>query len=328
MKTVTQYDYLKADLVLSGVADTIVKESPILRGLPMKPVNNDIIKYNIESTMPTVSWSNIGDQISESTGEHAQRTVNMYTLIGDADTDKTAKAMNPAQDPEALDIEAKAKAMAHAFELCFIMGRTSTVQTSKEFKGLMRILAEMESATTTDLDGVSNSQVIPVHATSGALTMPFMDQLLDQIKPGKPDLLLMSRRARRKLNALQRASGSGIVMTESKEFGMFMPTYDTVPIMVSDWMPDNLPNASSSVLTIATYDQSVARTTDYDNTIVFAFKMGEQDVTGLQAGEMTHERETFVEKYNVIRNRFSWNVSIMCQKKFSLAALTNINPDS
>jgi len=53
-------------------------------------------------------------------------------------------------------------------------------------------------------------------------------------------------------------------------------------------------------------------------------KISEEDVTGLQAGGMLHERETFVEDYNAIRNRFSWNVSMMCKKKFSLAALINV----
>ncbi len=72
----------------------------------------------------------------------------------------------------------------------------------------------------------------------------------------------------------------------------------------------------------------VTRASGYDNIIIFAFKMGEEDVTGLQAGNMTHERETFVENYNVIRNRFCWYVSAQCRKKFSLAGAININPDS
>jgi len=62
--------------------------------------------------------------------------------------------------------------------------------------------------------------------------------------------------------------------------------------------------------------------------VIFALKIGDEDVTGLQAGGMEHERETFIENKNVIRNRFSWNVSLMCKKKYSLAALINVNPDS
>lgn len=329
MLTKTQYDYLKQDLVLAGVWDTIVKESPIIQRLPMKPINNDIVKYNVELTMPTVSWTQPGDSITENTGTVEQRTTNIYTVIGDADTDKSMIDTNPLQNPEATDIEAKAKAMTYAWELAFIMGQTTTASSAKEFKGLMRMIAELESASTTDLDGVNNSQVIPVSATSDALTMPTVDQLIDAIKPGKPDMLLMSRRTRRKLNALARASGtSGLSPIKLEEFGLFVQAYDTVPVFVSDWIPDNLPDASGSVLTISTYNQATTRASGNDNSIIFALKVGEEDVTGLQAGNMKHERETFIEGKNVIRNRFSWNVSAMCKKKFSLAALCNFNPDS
>ena len=89
MLTKVQSDYLRADLVLEGVWDTIVKESPLTQALPFKAVNNDIIKYNVELTMPTVSWLQPRDQITENTGTIDQRTTNMYTVIGDADTDKS-----------------------------------------------------------------------------------------------------------------------------------------------------------------------------------------------------------------------------------------------
>jgi len=239
--------------------------------------------------------------------------------------------MNPLQNPETVDIEAKAKAMAHAFELAFIMGQTTTSSSTKEFKGLLRMLAEFESATETTLDAVNNSQVIGKattgttnHDTSVALAMSMMDCLIDAIKPGKPSALLMSRRMRRWLSALSRASGGGLTLNDSKLFGLKVMHYDEIPIYVSDWIPDNIQDGASDVLAIASYAQATTRATGYDNSIIFALKIGEDDVTGLQAGNMTHERETFVEDYNAIRNRFSWNVSAMCKKKFSLAALINI----
>lgn len=329
MLTKVQSDLLKSDLVLAGVYDTIVKESPLMMRLPMKQVPNDIVKYNVELTMPTVSWLQPKDQITENTGTYEQRTTNIYTLVGDADTDKSMIAMNPLQNPEGIDIEAKAKAMAHTVETCMLFGQTTTLSTTKQFKGFAKMIAEFEGAAVADLDGLNNSQVIwGANAASGALTMAAMDQLVDQIKPGKPDMLLMSRMARRKLNALQRASGSGVQSNLIKEFGIFMQVYDEIPVLVSDFVPDNIQDGASSVLTIASYDPAVARASGYDNTIIFALKVGEEDVTGLQAGTMTHERETFIEDYNAIRNRFSWNVSALCAKKYSLAALINVQADA
>jgi hypothetical protein len=159
--------------------------------------------------------------------------------------------------------------------------------------------------------------------------MPAMDALVDQIRPGKPDVLLMSRYARRKLNALQRASGSiGVTMQESELFGKFMQSYDGIPIYVSDWIKNNYQNNSSSVLSIASYDFDTTRTTNYDNTIVFAMKLGEQGVQGLHAGEMKHEREEIVEDYNAILNRYVWYIGLACTAKYSLACLTGVEPSS
>lgn len=340
MQTLTQYEYLDRDMILKGVADWIVKESPLTGILPMKPIQGNSYKYNVSLTLPTASWLTVGDQISESTGTYEQRSTDIYTLLQNAYTDKAAIALNSTQDPEAIDAEFAAQSMAHEFEKTLIIGQTSVDSTTKQFKGLLRIIAEFESSSTTDLDGQlfsspetgNNSQVLTQNATSGALTMPAMDALVDQVKPGKPDLLVMSRFARRKLNALQRASGggsgAGLVLTESELFGKFMPSYDGIPIYVSDWIKDNYPNNSSSALSISSYDFDTSRTTDYDNTVIFAMKLGERMVQGLHAGEMQHERETFVEDYNAIANRYIWYCGLMCASKYSLAVLTGVEPSS
>lgn len=327
-QTLTQYEYLNNDMLLKGVCEWIVNESPILKKLPQMTIGGKAYVYNVELTQPSTSWLTVGDTIVESTGTFEQRSTDLFTIIGDADTDKYAIATNKIQDPEQVDIEAKAKAMAYGWEKGFIQGRTSTLSTTKEPKGLMLMLAELEASTTTDLDGLNNTQVVLAASTSGAITMALMDKLLDQIKPGKPDLLLMSRLARQKLNALQRASGSGVQMIEMSEFGAHVPSYDTIPVLISDYVPNNLPDAASSVTTISTWNPATTRASTVDNTIIFAMKLGEKDITGLQAMPMTHERETFIEGKDVIRNRFKWYCGFATFKKYSLAALVNANPDS
>lgn len=44
-------------------------------------------------------------------------------------------------------------------------------------------------------------------ANGGALTLDLMDQMIDLVKPGRPDLLLMSKRTRRKLSSLRTQLG-------------------------------------------------------------------------------------------------------------------------
>ena len=337
MQTLTQYEYLDRDMILRGVVDWLVKESPLLGILPMKAIQGNAYKYNVSTALPTASWTSVGDQIAESTGTYAQRSTDIYTLIQNAYTDKSAIALNSTQNPEAIDAQLAAQAMAHEFEKTLIIGQTSVDTSTKQFKGLLRIIAEFESSSTTDLDGQlfsapdtgNNSQVLSQAATSGALTMPAMDALVDQVRPGKPDLLLMSRYARRKLNTLQRAYGtSGVQMIDSELFGKFMAHYDGIPIYVSDWVKNNYQNNSSNVLAIASYDFDTTRTTDYDNTMIFAMKLGENGVQGLHSGEMAHEREPIVEDYNAILNRYVWYVGLACTAKYSLACLMSVDPGS
>jgi len=47
MLTIAQYEYLNRDVLLSGVVDWMVKESPMLNALPMKSVQGNSIKYNV-----------------------------------------------------------------------------------------------------------------------------------------------------------------------------------------------------------------------------------------------------------------------------------------
>ena len=328
MQTLTQYEYLDRDMILKGVVEWIVMESPLTHALPMKPMKGNSLKYNVELSLPTANWLTVGSQISESTGTYEQRTTDVYTMLVNSYTDKSQIALNATQDPEAVDIALAAKAMAHEFEKTMIIGRTSVDSDTLQFKGLLRMLAELETVSTTDLDAIDNDMVIAGGAESDGLSMVDMDELVDLIKPGKPDMLLMSRRMRRKLNALSRASGTtGLALAQADQFGIKMMHYDEIPILVSDWLLDNFANGSSSALDITAYDFDAARDTNVDNSIIIAMQLGEDKVTGLNAGEMTHEREEFVEDYNAIANRFTWYVGAACFKKYSLAALINIDPD-
>lgn len=328
MQTLTQYKYLDRDMILKGVVDWLVLESPLLGALPMKPIQGNSLKYNVSLTMPTASWVTAGTQISESTGTYEQRSTDIYTLIQNAYTDKGAIALNATQNPEAIDAALAAQAMAHEFEKTLIIGQTSVDSTTLQFKGLLRMVAELETSSTTDLDAINNDQVIAGTTDTGALTMAALDELLDQIKPGKADMLLMSRRMRRKVNVLSRTSGSGgLYLADAEKFGIKMMHYGEVPIYVSDWILDNYIEGSSSVQAITTYDfDAAAVASANENSMIFALQIGEDKVTGLHAGEMKHEREEVVEDYNAILNRYVWYVGLACFKKYSLAVLTGVNP--
>ena len=325
MENITQYKYLDRDAILKGVCEWIIKESPLIKKLPFKSIQGNAFKYNVELTLPGASWMDFDQQVVTTSGSVAQRTTDIFMLLQDSNTPKANIDLNSTQDPEKSDIALAAKAMAHEFENAFVRGQTSTLSTTKQFKGIMRMLAELETAATTDWDGLNNEQVVLNSATSAVLTLAAIDTLIDQIKPGKPDMLLMGRRTNRKISALQRASGSGLQFTDPKEFGLRLPMYDSIPMLKSDFMPENLPDAGTSVTTISTWNPNTAWADGVNNGAIFAIQLGEDKVCGLQAGEMTHERETFVEDYHAIKNRFVWLCGAAAFRKYSLAALVNID---
>ncbi len=336
MQTIAQYEYLNRDILLEGIVDWLTKESPMLNALSMKSVQGNSVKYNVSTVLPPIQWTTAGTQLSEGSGTFVQRTADIYTMIQNQYTDKGEIAKNATQNPETRDMEQAAQALAQEFEDVLIFGQTSTTSKALEFKGLLKLLAEIESESTTDLDGATvphegnNSQVLVASATSTQLAMAMVDALIDMIKPGKPDVLLMSRMTRRYLNTLQRASGgsSGTVLQGENSFGVRMETFDHIPLYISDYVPDNLTDGSSSILDIAAHVRSTTRTGGDDNSVIFALQLGEHKVTGLQAAPLRHERATFSPDFDAITNRLIWQVGMAAFRKFSIAGLINFSVDS
>ncbi len=327
MLSPTLQNYLDRDTILSGVFEWIIMASPLISTLSYKPMVGNSLKYNVELTEPTPAWIARNETLTENTGTFEQRTADAYTIIHTGYTNKSAIKRQGTQSAEAVDIEKAVKAIAYDFEKKLIIGQTSVASTVSQLKGLLKIIAEFESEATVDLDGINNSQVIVGNAATGALTTTMMDELLDQIKPGKADLILLSRLARRKMNALKRAAGSGVEDTDSVLFGRKTSHYDGVAVWPSDWLKDNYVEGSSSVQTIADYDYDAAKVAGTnENTMILAMQIGEDMVTALEVSEMEHERETFIEDQHAVANRFSWEIGLACFKKFSLAVLTGVNP--
>jgi len=331
MLTIAQYEYLNRDVLLSGVVDWMVKESPMLNALPMKPMQGNSIKYNVSTVLPPIQWTTAGTQLSEGSGTFVQRTADIYTMIQNQYTDKGEIAKNATQNPETRDIELASQALSQEFEDTLIFGQTTSTSNTLEFKGLIRLLCEIESESTTDLDGSTtggagnNTQVLAASTTSAALAMSQIDELVDQIKPGKPDCLLMSRRTRRGLNTLQRASGgsSGTVLQGETSFGVRMETFDHIPLYISDYVPDNIVDSTATVVAPASYVKTTTRADGNDNSIVIALQLGEDKVCGLQAAPIRHERDTFSADYDAITNRLIWQVGLAAFRKFSIACLVN-----
>jgi hypothetical protein len=168
-------------------------------------------------------------------------------------------------------------------------------------------------------DGTSNSPTGVVNTsginsvsmgTNGAtLTLAKLDELIDTVRGGKPDLLLMSRRTRRSLNILARTSGS-FLEADRDQFGNMLQFYDGVPIGLNDHISDAKTVGSSS-----------------DCSTVYAVQFGEGGLSGLtSAGGLSVDRVGSLETKDATRVRVKWYASLALFNSVKLAKLTGVRP--
>ena len=301
--TLTEAAKLSNDVLLEGVVETIVKDSPVLQFMPFIEIVGNGLTYNQEKTLPGIDFYDIGDTWVESTPTFEQKTAQLKIMGGDADVDNFIKATRSnLQDLEVAVVELKAKALRDKFEETFIYGESSV--DPKQFDGLRDLID-----TTTESD-----QVIAMGATGATLTLSKLDELIDAVKGGKPDMLLMSRRSRRKINALARAVG-GMVESDRDKWGNFVQFWDGVPIGVSDWILDTH-TVESSLET---------GTTSGDCSTIYAVQFGEGALCGLTGpGNLTVEPIGSLESKDATRTRIKWYVSLALFSSVKTAALIGV----
>jgi hypothetical protein len=301
--TLAEAAKLSNDILMQGVVETIVKESPVLSRLPFVEIVGNGLTYNQEKTLPSIDFYDVGDTWTESTPTFEQITANLKIMGGDADVDNFLKVTRSnIQDLEAAVVELKAKALKDKFEETFIYG--DAITNPKQFDGL-RLLIDTEAA---------GDQVVAAGASGATLTLSMLDELIDAVKGGKPSMLLMSRRSRRKINALVRASG-GMMDTDRDSWGNFVQLWDSIPIGVNDWILDTHV-VSGGVET---------DTTGGDCSTIYAVQLGEGALCGLTApGHLTVEPIGSVETKDATRNRIKWYVSLALFSSIKAAALIGV----
>jgi len=295
---------LSNDMLMQGVVETIVKDSPVLQRLPFIEIVGNGLTYNQEKTLPSIDFYDVGDTWVESTPTFEQITANLKIMGGDADVDNFLKSTRSnVQDLEAAVIELKAKALQDKFEEIFIYGDATA--NPKQFDGL-RELIDTESA---------GDQVIAMGDTGATLTLAKLDELIDAVKGGKPDMLLMSRRSRRKINALVRAAGGVMAETDRDKWGNFIQLWDGVPIGTNDWILDTH-TVSGGVETA---------TTGSTCSTIYAVQFGEGALCGLTSpGHLQAEPVGPLENKDASRTRVKWYVSLALFSSIKAAALIGV----
>lgn len=290
--TLTEASKLSNDTLLSGVIETIAQESPVLQRLPFIEIVGNGLTYNREDTPPTAAFYDVGDDWAEDTPTFTQATATLRILGGDADIDNFLKATRSnLQDLEAAVVQLKARAVQSLFDDTFVNGDTGS--NAQAFDGVDQLCTA--------------GQTVSMGVNGASLTLEKLDELLDRVRGGKPDLLLMSRRSRRSLNELARGAGT-ILQSGLDAFGQMVQFYDGVPIGINDYIADN---------------QTVG--TSADCSTIFAMQFGEGALSGLTApGGLTIERVGSLETKDATRIRVKWYASLALFNTVKLAKLTGV----
>jgi hypothetical protein len=145
-------------------------------------------------------------------------------------------------------------------------------------------------------------------ANGAALILPLLDTLIDMVQPGKPEILLMSKRTRRKLKDLRRAGGN-VLETTVNAFGQQVETYDGIPIVVDDFISNTQAQGSSGNVTSS----------------IYALRFGQGvGVMGLEHGGITVEQIGELETKDATRSRIKWYTGLALFSELGAAKLTGI----
>jgi len=310
--TLTEYAKLSDDVLLQGVIETIIKESPVLQQMPFIEIVGNGLTYNREKTIPTAKFYAVdGTWDAPEAVEFDQLTATLKILGEDADVDNYVKSTRQnVQDIEAAIIELTAKSVRHKFEDTFLYGTTTNFLgmsgDANAFDGIIKLIDTSQSG----------DQVVTMGGTGATLTLAKLDELIDAVKGGKPDILLMSKRSRRKITALMRASGA-YMETVKGEFGEFIQLYNGIPIAISDWVKD------THTLTDG-YETAVS---GGSCSTIYAFQFGEGALCGLTGpGGLTVEPLGSLESKDASRTRIKWYVALAdfcAQRRAALIGVTD-----
>ncbi len=171
----------------------------------------------------------------------------------------------------------------------------------------MAVNAKAFDGLTKTLTGTA--QEFAAGANGAQLTVDMVDQLIDLVTPGRPDALLCSKRTRRKLSSLRRASGN-LLETSVDAFGRHVTLYDGIPVLVYDFVADNQTQGTSGAVCSSLY----------------AVKFGMDGVMGLEHGGIAIEEVGELETKDATRWRVKWYAGLATFSQLGLARVKGILP--
>jgi HK97 family phage major capsid protein len=282
--------------LVRGVIEEVLDTDEMFAMLPFTQVNGKAYVYDRENGLATASWLDPNDPVTEDAATFTEVTAKLRILAGDVDVDKfLATTMNDTNDQVAIQVAAKAKAVARAFSSSLANGDATA--NPKTFDGVSRLVVA--------------GQTITAGANGAAVSLSMLDELKDAIPLGA-DALVMRKGTWRAIKALMRAAGGTTPeMMQLENFGRPVPAFDGLPVLVNDFLPANETQGSSSV-----------------TCSIYAVRFNEADgLHGLYGGGsagMVVENIGTVQNKDAERIRVKWYCGLALKSTKSLARIKGI----
>ena len=300
--TLAEAERYSTNKVYAGIVEEFVRMSVVLQRVPFTEIEGNAWQYLRENAGSSAAFYDPQEVWSEGTATTTQVTVGLKILGGDVDVDNFLKATRSNYtDIEAELIAEKSKRVKFTFLDTFYYGDDSI--NNKEFDGLHVLVGPTSAQTINQGTGT----------TGAALAISNLDTLIDTVQDGPPEVLLMPKAIRRRINAYLRANG--LHEQNRDDWGNMVQYYNGVPIYVDD----------SLVMTetVASGDYGVK--TGGATGSIFACKFGTDAVFGIQnAGSISVEKIGQLETKDAMRHRIKWYVSMGLGATISLAAIDGI----
>ena len=283
--------------LVAGLVEEIITVNEMFGLLPFAQVNGKAYVYHRENVMPTVTFLDPNDAVTEDAGTFTEVVSKLRILAGDVDVDKFLnETMSDTDNQLAIQLALKAKAMARQFQDTSVNGDNGN--NAKSFDG-MKVLTAAGQKTAAAVNGA-------------ALTLTMLDALIDSV-PNKPDFLVMRSGTRRAYVALIRAaSGNTASMIQHPNFDVPILAHNGVPIVLNDWLPANEAEGSSGTVCCS----------------IYAVRANEMDgLHGLYGGSdagFRVESIGTVQNKDAIRTRIKWYCGMALKSTKSLARLSGI----
>lgn len=230
---------LQQPLVDRVLQELIEVNNPLRQNLPRKPGSGSDWILNQRTARGTGAFVDDTEEPTDSQSTYAQKKFTFKTIIQRGKVTRKLQAVGKTLlDIEAEEIESALQVIRDTEENALINGDSAV--NPKQFDGLRKLTPA--------------GQVLVAGANGAPLTLDLLDSAID-LNRGNPSMLIMSKKANRKLNALLQAQ-QRFVDTVEVNGGFRVQVYNGIPIFrsifVSDTQTQGTSNAASDIFVLDT----------------------------------------------------------------------------